>query len=341
MDKFLKKLIENDCVINKFTNNQEIIKQGLAPILARKNQSIPIQKSNLLEQSKYLNWQEKAKTLFDVLDKHKIKFLIFKGFAYSFLLYDKSHVRPYSDIDILIQEPDYEKVKSLLQQLGYNMVASRQGKFISFQNSFYDNNTPQATIDLHWQINNRIEIHKHFKFQTLYENAIDINLSQYSFKSLNQIDAFILACFHYQAHRPNDRKHIWLYDLALLWNNMDEEVKNTCIETVENKQQLQLVNATLNQLKQTFLNCIEADLSTGELNESSQSYLKDRDKKLTDVKNRLKNIKGFNNKIKYFSEYIFQSRSYVKNRYKTQSNVWVYLYYPRMWIEDIFKLFKH
>ena len=340
MNKFLKKLVDNDCQIKNYTNNQEIIKQGLAPILANQIDSTTIQKANLLEQSKYLNWQAKAKVLFDCLNKHRIKFLVFKGFAYSFLLYDKSHIRPYSDIDILVQEFDYKKVEKLLQQLGYTLLPSRQGKFISFQNSFYDNNIPQTTIDLHWQINNRIEIHAHFQFSPLYLKAIDIDSPPFNFKSLNQIDAYLLACFHYQAHRPDDRKHIWLYDLALIWSNMDKETQNKCLQSAKKRQLTQIVNSILTQLKQSFTGCIEAQLEPIEDNEPSQEYLKHRNKKLTDIKNRLTNIKGLNNKIKYLSEYIFQSKSYVKNRYHTQSNVWVYFYYPRMWIEDILKLFK-
>lgn len=341
MNKFLKKLVNNDCKINTYTSNQQIIKQGLAPLLALNNTSTTIQKANLLEQSKYLNWQDKATVLFDNLNKNNIKFLVFKGFAYSFLLYNKSHIRPYSDIDIIVQEPDYLKAENLLEQLSYKRMPSRQGKFISFQNSFYDNNRPQTTIDLHWQINNRIELHQHFKFEQLYLNAIDIDSPPLNFRTLNQIDAFILASFHYQAHRPNDRKHIWLYDLALLWHNMDTETQSNCIEIAQQRQQINIVIAILNQLKHTFINCIEASTQNFKITEASQDYLKNRDRKVTDIKIRLKNIKGFNSKIKYLSEYIFQNKRYVQNRYRTQSKVWVYMYYPRMWIEDLFKLFKN
>ena len=110
MNKYLKKLVENDCKLNSYVNDHEIIEHGLAPILALKSNSTTLQKANLLEQSKYLNWQEKAKVLFEELNNKNIKFIVFKGFAYSFLLYDQSHIRPYSDIDILVKESDYEPV---------------------------------------------------------------------------------------------------------------------------------------------------------------------------------------------------------------------------------------
>jgi len=340
MNKFLQKLILNDSVIKQFSSDQQVIHQGLAPIVAIKNQSITIQKANLLEQSKYSNWQIKASDIFLHFHKNNIQFLVFKGFAYSYLLYENSHIRPYSDIDILIQQSDYEKVENLLISFGFNRIESRQGKFISFQNSFYDNNRPQTIIDLHWQINNRFEFHQYFPFLQLYQSAVDIKTNRMNFKTLNQIDAFILACFHYQAHRPNDRKHIWLYDIALMWNQMDKPTQSHCLKSANQKQQAHIVNALLNKLILTFTDCFEFNHSIKNNYESSQDYLSDRNRKLSDIKIRFKNIKGFKNKLTFLSEYIFQSKSYMQNRYNIRHNSWIYFYYPRMWIEDFIKLFK-
>ncbi|MFK8013792.1 MAG: nucleotidyltransferase family protein [Marinicellaceae bacterium] len=338
MNKSLKKLIQNDSKIQYFTGEKEIIKQGLTPLLAEKNNSIIIQKANLLEHSKYLNWQKKGKQLIETLNFNSIEFLIFKGFAYTFLIYDESHFRPYSDIDVFIKEKNYDKVEQLLNELGYKKLPSRQGKFISFQNSFYNNQKPTTTIDLHWQINNRIELHKHFEFNRVYRNSI--HLKQPNFKTLNQIDAFILACFHYQAHRPEDRKHIWLYDLALLWNKMDDKTQSQCLQASKKKALTHILNAILIQLNNTFKNSINVNLEQLDYSKNSQDYLINRNRKISDIRLRLKNIHGIRNKIKYLSEYIFQKKVYVKERFKVKSNVWIYAYYPRMWIEDLIKLFK-
>lgn len=340
MSKLLKKLIEHDCKLNSFIDDQEIIEQGIAPIIVLNKPSITLQKANLLEQSKYLNWQEKAKILFEQLDLLGIKFLVLKGFAYTFSLYDNSHIRPYSDIDVLVDEADYKKTEKLLIELGYTKLLSRQGKFISYQNSFYDDSIHKTTIDLHWQINNRIEFHQHFQFERLYSAAIKIESQTINFKTLSPIDAFILASCHYQGHRPNDRKHIWLYDLALLWSNMSLELQTITLEVVHKRQQSQIVNSVLKLLQSTFINCIEATIENTNAQEETQKYLQHRNSKITDFKIKLKSIKGYKNKFLFLCEYVFQNKNYVKNRYKLNSNIWVYFYYPRMWIEDIFKLFK-
>jgi len=340
MNKFLKKLIQNDNIINDYTDTQVIINQGLAPIVALSNPSLTLQKADLLEQSKYINWQDKATVLFNQLDQNGIRFLVFKGFAYSYLLYDQKHIRPYSDIDILIDENDYKKTEKLFEELNYKRFPSRQGKFISYQNSFYHSDSSQTIIDLHWQINNRLEIHPYFQFKQLYQTSVEIKSPDFKFKSLNTIDAFLLACFHYHGHRPEDRKHIWLYDLALLWHDINTETQKECLKAAEIKQLSQIVDSLLSRLNKTFSLNIDLSQRKTSTSEHTNTYLNNRKRKISDVKIRFKNIKGFKNKILFLSEYIFQSTNYVKNRYNIKSNIVVYFYYPRMWTEDLFKLFK-
>jgi len=309
MGEFLNKLIKHDSKLSCFTQPQQIIQQGLAPLLARTNRSQTIQKANLLETAKLNNWLSKAKLLFTELSKNNIEFLVFKGFAFTHLLYQRSQLRPYSDIDIIINKSDYEKTKGLLIKLNYQQYPSRQGEFVSFQNSFYDDGVPQAVIDLHWEINNRIEFHQYFAFADLYANAQTLGFDDTKFKTLSNIDAFILGCFHYQAHRPEDRKHIWLYDLALLWEKMDEAQHSLCLEKAKTSKQSAIVHNTLKLLHSIFVNCFELDLDDEFTNnEATEFYLKQRSKKLADIKTRLKNIKGLGNKIKFISEYIFQSK---------------------------------
>ncbi len=341
MKGFLNQLIDHDSKLMRFNQHTEIIQQGLAPLLAQTNKSLMLQKANLLEQNKLQNWKSKAQILFGSLSKHNIDFLVFKGFAFTYLLYQSSHLRPYSDIDIIIDKSNYDKTKEILLQLGYQLYPSRQGRFVSFQNSFYDGGSPQTVIDLHWQINNRIEFHKHFDFLSLFTNAQTLSFDETTFNTLANIDAFILGCFHFQAHRPQDRKHIWLYDLALLWKTMPKLIQEQCLSKAKITQQLAIVHNTLRLINSTFLDCFKLELDDEPPNnEATGFYLEQRDKKLADIKTRLINIHGLNNKLKFLSEYIFQSKQYVKQRFDLNSKRWVYLYYPKMWLQDFFKLFK-
>ncbi|HHL32240.1 MAG TPA: hypothetical protein ENJ41_06600 [Oceanospirillales bacterium] len=335
----IDKLIKNDTHI--YSDDQDIIFQGMAPIVARRTKSTTLSKADLFEQVKFQNWQTKAGQLFQQLAENNIKFLVFKGFAYSYLHYAKSHIRPYADIDILIQQSDYIEVENILQNLGYRCYPSRQGQFVSFQNSFFDEHRPQTVFDLHWQINNRLEFHKHFPFAQLWHEAQLIKTATIEFKTLSMMHGLVLACFHYQAHREADRKHIWLYDIAIMWTQMSSSQQQQCLLFAQSIQQSKIVNTTLILLQKTFNNCIDINnISHNNQHENTETYLKKRPKKVVDIHNRLKNIHGLRNKTKFIAEYLFQSKAYMQNRYKLSSRKWIYLYYPKMWLQDILKLFK-
>ncbi len=339
MNEILQRLVTSDTLIHQFSDDNEIIKQGLAPLLTTNHSSLKLQKACLFEQSKHINWNQQAQNLFNELHERSIKFLVFKGFAFTHQLYNNTWIRPYTDIDIIISKKDYEPTVQILESLEFIQHSSRQGQFVSFQNSFYKTDSYKTTIDLHWQVNNRIEFHCHFPFDKLYNESIQLSFNSTVFRSPSIINSFIIGCFHYQAHRPEDRNHIWLYDLALLWIQMKN--KNNCLQQAKETQQHHIVSIVLNRLNDVFGQLVEINqLGLQDQNEATAVYSQARKSKLTDIRIRLKNINGFSNKLKFFSEYVFQSRGYVQNRYQLKHRTYIYLYYPRMWLEDVLKLFK-
>jgi hypothetical protein len=336
----ISELINNDSQLSKFTQASHVINQGLTPIVSILNPSTELQKANLLQQVKHLNWVSKSKMLCKLLNQHNIKFIIFKGFAYNYTLYQQLPLRPHSDIDIFIDEKDYKVFENLLLNLNYNVVASRQGRFISFQNSFYDGNKINTVFDIHWQISNRTEIHPYFQFEKLYKSSSTITSSDFSFQTLDSLHTFIYACFHFQAHRPEDRKHIWLYDLALIWRGLTINEQEKCLNLALRYNLYDLVGGTLHILSSTFGKLITFNSINERPFKFQSNYLQPRNLKGGDFLQRLKNLKGVKEKALYLSEYLFQNKHYVQTRYKLRSTRWIYLFYPRMWLEDIIKLIK-
>ncbi len=332
--------IANDAQLINFTQTSTVINQGLVPIFSFWKPTTELQKANLLETAKHRNWQSKAKQLVELFNQYNIKFILFKGFAYNYTLYKKQSLRPHSDIDVFIDKKDYKLIEKLLHQLNYKAVASRQGRFVSYQNSFYDDNKINTVFDIHWQISNRTEIHPYFQFEKIYKNSTTITSADLSFQTLDSIHAFIYACFHFQAHRPEDRKHIWLYDLALMWKGFSINEKNKCLDLALSYNLYDLVGGTLHVLNSTFGKLISFEPINNRPFTFQSNYLQSRNLKGGDFLYRLKNLNGIKEKILYISEYLFQSTYYVQSRYVLKSRRWVYLYYPRMWLEDIIKLIK-
>ena len=336
----LSELIENDSQLSNFTPASHIINQGLAPIVSILTLSIELQKANLLQQVQHSNWVSKSKTLCELLNQHNINFIIFKGFAYNYTLYQQLPLRPHSDIDIFIDQKDYKVIENLLHHHDFKAVASRQGRFISFQNSFYDDKKINAVFDIHWQISNRTEVHPYFQFEKLYKNSSTITTTDFSFQTLDPIHTFIYACFHFQAHRPEDRKHIWLYDLGLMWKGFTINEQGKCLDLALSYNLYDLVGGTLDVLNSTFGKLITLEPINKRPFKFKSNYLQSRNLKGGDFLYRLKNLNSIKEKALYLSEYLFQNKHYVKTRFKLKSTRWVYLFYPRMWLEDIFKLIK-
>ncbi len=338
--ELLSQLITNDIKLADFTQTANIIHHGLAPILSVYRPTTELQKSKLLEIVKHSNWHSKVQQLTQLLNQHNIKFILFKGFAYNYTLYQNQPLRPHSDIDVFVDKKDYKFIENFLLELGYKAVASRQGRFVSFQNSFYDGKKINTIFDIHWQISNRLEIHAFFPFEKLYKSSITIKDADFTFQTLDSIHTFIYACFHFQAHRPEDRKHIWLYDIALLWMTLNKTQKEQCLNLALDYNLYDLIGGTLQILQSTFGNKLIIYHAINKPFAEKSTYLKARKHKAGDFLQRLNKLNGFKEKLLYLSEYLFQSRHYVQSRYKLQSSRWVYFFYPRMWFEDICKLIK-
>ncbi|MCF6301195.1 MAG: nucleotidyltransferase family protein [Proteobacteria bacterium] len=331
----LKELFNQDQIISQYSSNIDIVEQGIGPLLEYTGHSTTLTKKiSLLQQAMLPHWLEALEKLSSQFSKPVI---VFKGYALCHSVYPENWLRPFADIDVFIHIKHYPEVEKILLQHEFKKIGSRKGQFISHQNSFTKQlaNQSKITFDVHWQLNNRPEFHSYFPF----EEVLSTSDEQKMYHTLDLASAFVLSAFHYYAHRSSDRKHIWLYDMALLWNQMDRSIQFKTLDLAKKTKQLQICHQALNQLKTTF-NLSDFDHNDSELQEKTDKYLKKRTLKIHDFKIRLSNTAGFINKCKYIGEYLFQPYDYVQQRYGLNSNKLIWLYYPLMWAQDILKLFK-
>ena len=218
---------------------KEIGSQGMVPLLYRriaKNKSSSGWPAGLLSSLRETAMQQSAFELLlkadlckvlDSLAGIDIQPLLLKGTPLSHTIYPAPGLRPRRDTDLLIPASAKEQVAALMEQLGYKglyevpadyinsqMSYSRQGKF-GFSFSY----------DIHWQVsnNNRIFSQK-FADTRLFTNAVSISELGENAKTLNNVDALILSCFHRAGHFSHSGDLlIWLYDIHLLCQTLTEE----------------------------------------------------------------------------------------------------------------------
>ena len=126
MIEFFLYLVERDCKLAGFKSDKQIILNGLAPLFVeyKQSNSVNLIKASLLEKAKFQNWQEKSQTIFKLFDNSRIRFIVFKGFALTHYVYQNSYIRPYSDIDMIVDVEDYKVAEQLLSENGFSKVSS-------------------------------------------------------------------------------------------------------------------------------------------------------------------------------------------------------------------------
>ncbi len=88
------------------------------------------------------------------LDREKIPFILLKGPSTAFEFYRPREIRPYTDLDVLIRDRDYGKVKEGLLKFGFE-ISNSEGETIrrKYFNSvsFSRQELHEIHLDLHWE----------------------------------------------------------------------------------------------------------------------------------------------------------------------------------------------
>ncbi|WP_417908517.1 nucleotidyltransferase family protein [Candidatus Electronema sp. PJ] len=211
----------------------EVRAQGLVPLLFRQLRKehclhwppellARLRATALRQAAAELLWETDLRSVLQALAGISVAPLLLKGTALSYSLYPEPWLRPRCDTDLLIPVADREKTAALLQQLGYKPLHEASANWINSQSSW---SQPRQGVDcrydLHWQINNNSS-----KFSRNFTETTPVALPVLGehAKTLNTIDALLLACFHRAGHFSHSGDQlIWLYDIHLLCQALTEQ----------------------------------------------------------------------------------------------------------------------
>lgn len=330
MNPTVSKLLQSDKVIHKL---DRIEKHGVGALLAEKSDSKALKKIDLYYRARFSHLKRLFNQISDRLNDQKIDFLVMKGFSYSFWLYSNTHFRPYSDIDLFLPKSSYDQVEEILISLGFKRFNSLQGKIISQQNSFLLDDQYQTTFDIHWQVNNRQECSIHFPFEPVRKRSMTIERSEICFQTPNPIDSMLIGAFHYYGHKPKDRKHIWLYDLSLIWSSMTSQQKSQCVTQSIQNELSQILFETLKLLSTVFPKVINEPYFEINRNEPSALYIPHG----SSFRLRLKNTNGLANKATLLKELLIPDSDHLMQLFHLKRRRWAWIYLPRYWWKALSK----
>lgn len=153
------------------------------------------------------------------------KCILFKGAALAHAYYPKPWLRPCTDSDCLISPEDRVKYESILtKQLEFKKLFEIEGELASYQSTYVRKLTKNTNLilDLHWRVNNRQTLAKTYTINELSERGTTTKNLNNAVIIPSAVDSILLSCIHRLGH-ANDERLIWLYDIHILVNSLNED----------------------------------------------------------------------------------------------------------------------
>lgn len=149
-----------------------------------------------------------------------LEVLVLKGTALAQWLYPAPHLRPGSDVDLLVADgAAAERAVDCLQPLGYRVLGGvRPAQSSDYEVALLDDTRRSLVVDLHWRLANHAALARGWTFAELRAQARPLPTLHPRALALGQVHALVHALLHRQSNLPSGSQDrlVWLYDLHLL-----------------------------------------------------------------------------------------------------------------------------
>lgn len=165
-----------------------------------------------------------------------IKLLSLKGPVLSKILHDNFAMKSSIDLDILIDESQWEEAVVVLKKEGFAQAKydyelnKSQIRYLRkhFHHLGFFHPEEKISLELHWQLNTN----KHllgYRFEEMHENALEINIGNQIIRTLEPCRLAVYIMVH-GAHHAWSRLD-WLYDFSLVLNKYQHLYKEIAQES--------------------------------------------------------------------------------------------------------------
>lgn len=158
--------------------------------------------------------------------------LVLKGAHVAHAVYRRPWLRSRTDTDLLIAAEDRDRIVSTLARCGYGRAAHVRGRLILGQFHFerVDRSGIAHYLDVHWRIGAPLLLERVLPSRLFVETAKPLPALGPHARAPDLPRALLLACVHLTAHHRRDPRLVWLYDVRLLAEALDEERRRSFVE---------------------------------------------------------------------------------------------------------------
>jgi hypothetical protein len=169
-----------------------------------------------------LSWEREAERIAALLASAGIPAACFKGFALARTVWKEPHLRPHSDLDLLIQADDRGRAIDAFVNAGYRKLPTLEGRWIRHQATFVHDDCPvPLPIDLHWRPSNSAALAFTIDVPQILNRSTALPGS--SLRGVDPVDAFCLAAVHAAGHHHHEVRAVWFADLVRLATALDDD----------------------------------------------------------------------------------------------------------------------
>ncbi len=174
---------------------------------------------NLCRQSSILNlwYSSELKQILNAMEASQIRVMVLKGADVATSLYPRPELRPFQDIDLMVQPKDLAATIAVFEKLGYSYHQEYRFEAISRQRAAFvyvkDTSVGYLAFEIHTSTHTN-EMGISFDTVQMWERARPITIAGMSAWGMGLEDLLLYLCWHYRSHVFG--RLIWLYDIALL-----------------------------------------------------------------------------------------------------------------------------
>jgi hypothetical protein len=159
--------------------------------------------------------------LLNRLESAGIEALVLKGAALGEVVYHDVFQRPSADIDILVARADYEAARTTLLENGYRSKRGDRTRQMdwSCDEEFMPaegDEERQYVVELHWSLSSHAQLVDRIEAAAVIGRSDRAGGGKRPYRVLNLVDALVFACIHLFYKHINELRLIWLYDVHLL-----------------------------------------------------------------------------------------------------------------------------
>jgi len=156
---------------------------------------------------------KELKEVLSSLAELNVDVIILKGLALAETVYPDIALRPFNDVDILIQEKDIKRAQKAITELGYETYCDPEfnERFREEIHYIYGNG---LSLDIHWNLF-KLPYSRYIDMDSFWANSRRLGVEGMEFSILAPEDLLIYLCVHFSKHFANEIfRLIWLVDIS-------------------------------------------------------------------------------------------------------------------------------